>query len=130
MKREASWASPLLKSRCSLAFMQGVETEWELWQETGLGFPISHQMLESSEHHEETEGRLVALSPKSTAVSRKAGIQNSISPSNARKVDLPDLSGEGSSPGRQPHPWDEPFDELAARETMRKLYDHYHKQVG
>ena len=27
------------------------------------------------------------------------------------------------------HPWDDPYDEAAAKETMRMLYDHYHKQV-
>ena len=110
--------------------MQGVEAEWELWRETGLGFPISHQMLESSECHEEAGDAVLVLGPNPTADSRMASMQDSVSPSGARKVDLPNLPWAGSSAGRRRHPWDEPFDEVAARETMRKLYDHYHKQVG
>ena len=28
------------------------------------------------------------------------------------------------------HSWDDPYDEAAAKETKRMLYDHYHKQVS
>jgi len=27
------------------------------------------------------------------------------------------------------HTWDEPFEMQAAQDTVRRLYDHYHKQV-
>lgn len=76
-----------------------MEDEWRLWQDTGLGFPVSHQMLDSSQCSE-SQARALCLSPVRPAL-----------------------------PDDLYHPWDEPFDGLAAKETMQKLYDHYHKQV-
>ena len=32
--------------------LQGMDAEWKLWQETGLGFPVSQQIEESSQGHD------------------------------------------------------------------------------
>ena len=109
--------------------LQGLEAEWKLWQETGLGYPVSHQMRESSQGAAE-ERRMLDLGPdkdmhparsEQAAAPPARGIPGSAErPGSADRSKPPDLE----------HPWDDPYDEAAARETMRMLYDHYHKQVS
>ena len=91
--------------------LQGLEGEWKLWQETGLGYPVSYQMVESSQGAAE-ERRALDLGPNVGSRPER--------PDSADRSARPDLE----------HPWDDPYDEAAAKETMRMLYDHYHKQVS
>ena len=112
--------------------LQGLEAEWKLWQETGLGYPVSYQMVESSQGAAE-ERRALDLGPDLDL--RPAGPERAEappapgSPGRAERLERPD-SADGSERPELEHPWDDPYDEAAAKETKRMLYDHYHKQVS
>ena len=112
--------------------LQGLEAEWKLWQETGLGYPVSYQMVESSQGAAE-ERRALDLGPN--VGSRPAGPERAEAPpaqggpGSEERPERPDSADRSARPDLE-HPWDDPYDEAAAKETMRMLYDHYHKQVS
>ena len=112
--------------------LQGLEAEWKLWQETGLGYPVSYQMVESSQGAAE-ERRALDLGPN--VGSRPAGPERAEAPpaqggpGSAERPERLDSADRSARPDLE-HSWDDPYDEAAAKETKRMLYDHYHKQVS
>lgn len=120
-----------LLGACTRA-LQGLEAEWKLWQETGLGYPVSYQMRESSQGAAE-ERRALDLGPDIDL--RPAGAERAEAPparggqGSAERLERSGRADSSERPDLE-HPWDDPYDEAAAKETKRMLYDHYHKQVS
>ena len=103
-----------------------MEGEWKLWQETGLGFPVSQQMQESSQG----DHIMPLHGPESTAAIPRSR-QAHEKPHSAQHAQTAEHPGsEAAAPDSiEHHPWGEPYDVQAAQETKKILYDHYHKQV-
>ena len=96
--------------------LQGLEGEWKLWQETGLGYPVSYQMVESSQGAAE-ERRVLDLGPNVGL--RPAGPERTEAPpaqggpGSAERPKRPDSADRSARPDLE-HPWDDPYDEAAA----------------
>ena len=109
--------------------LQGLEAEWQLWQETGLGYPVNYQMRESSQGAAE-ERCTLDLGPDADL--HPAGPERAAAPparGSPGSAERPDDTGRSQRLDLD-HFWDDPYDESAAKETKRMLYDHYHKQVS
>ena len=108
------------------ASLQGMEGEWKLWQESGLGFPVSQQMQESSQGDQ--YGPLHA--PPSIAAF-PGSPQSQEDPRSAQHAQTTTRPGSeaAAADSIEHHPWGEPYNVQAAQATKKMLYDHYHKQV-
>lgn len=106
--------------------MQGLEGEWKLWQETGLGFPVSQQMQDSSQG-----GQAAPLCRPASTAAFPGSPQPHERLCSAQHVEAAPAPGSEAAATEdiEHHPWGEPYEVQAAQETKKMLYDHYHKQV-
>ena len=103
---------------------QGMEGEWKVWQESGLGFPVSQQMQDSSQG-----GQAASLHrPKSTDAF-PGSPQPHANPRIGQHAEAAWVAEAVALESLEHHPWGEPYETQAAQKTRKMLYDHYHKQV-